>query len=110
MPITRGFFRKRPESPAGRLPPGQYDVGAGWPVLTAEATPRVPLDSWTLSVDGLVDTPTTWTWDEVQLLPRATYTGDITVSLPGRSSTSRSPGSAWTTCWPRRDLRATPSS
>jgi DMSO/TMAO reductase YedYZ molybdopterin-dependent catalytic subunit len=77
MPVTRGFFRKRPESPAGRLPPGQYDVGVGWPVLTAEATPRVHLDSWTLSVDGLVDTPTTWTWDEVQLLPRATYTGDI---------------------------------
>ena len=40
MPVTRGFFRKRPESPAGRLPPGQYDTGGSWPVLTAEATPR----------------------------------------------------------------------
>ena len=77
MPVTRGFFRKRPESPAGRLPPGQYNTGSSWPVLTAEATPRIDLDSWTISVDGLVDTPTTWTWEEVQALPRSTYTGDI---------------------------------
>ena len=41
MPVTRGFFRKRPDGPEGRLPPGQYDTGAGWPVLTAEATPRL---------------------------------------------------------------------
>ena len=77
MPVTRGFFRRRPEGPAGRLPPGQYDVGGGWPVLTAEATPKVDLDSWTIRVDGLVDRPTTWTWQEVQQLPRSTYTGDI---------------------------------
>jgi len=77
MPVTRGFFRKRPEGPAGRLPPGQYDTGSSWPVLTAEATPRINLDSWTFSVDGLVDRPTTWTWEEIQRLPRSTYTGDI---------------------------------
>ena len=28
MPVTRGFFRKRPDGPEGRLPPGQYDTGA----------------------------------------------------------------------------------
>jgi DMSO/TMAO reductase YedYZ molybdopterin-dependent catalytic subunit len=77
MPATRGFFRKRPEGHAGRLPPGQYDTGSSWPVLTAEAAPVLDLDAWTLSVDGLVDQPTTWTWEEVQRLPRATYTGDI---------------------------------
>jgi DMSO/TMAO reductase YedYZ molybdopterin-dependent catalytic subunit len=77
MPVTRGFFRRRPEGPAGRLPPGQYDVGGNWPVLTAEATPRIPRESWTLGVDGLVDRPTTWTWDAVQQLPRSTYHGDI---------------------------------
>jgi DMSO/TMAO reductase YedYZ molybdopterin-dependent catalytic subunit len=77
MPVTRGFFRRRPEGPAGRLPPGQYDVGGGWPVLTAEATPKVHLDSWTIRVDGLVERPTTWTWQQVQQLPRSTYTGDI---------------------------------
>jgi DMSO/TMAO reductase YedYZ molybdopterin-dependent catalytic subunit len=77
MPVTRGFFRRRPEGPAGRLPPGQYDVGGNWPVLTAEATPRIPRESWTLGVDGLVDRPTTWTWDAVQQLPRSSYHGDI---------------------------------
>ncbi len=77
MPVTRGFFRRRPDGPAGRLPPGQYDVGGGWPVLTAEATPRIHRESWTLRVDGLVDQPTTWTWDTVQQLPRSSYRGDI---------------------------------
>lgn len=77
MPVTRGFFRRRPDGPAGRLPPGQYDVGGGWPVLTAEATPQIRLDSWTLRVDGLVEQPTTWTWDMVQQLPKSSYRGDI---------------------------------
>jgi DMSO/TMAO reductase YedYZ molybdopterin-dependent catalytic subunit len=77
MPVTRGFFRRRAEGHEGRLPPGQYDVGAGWPVLTAEATPRVELDRWRLSVDGLVERPTTWTWDEIHALPGSAYTGDI---------------------------------
>ena len=77
MPVTRGFSRRRPDGPTGRLPPGQYDVGSGWPVLTAEATPSINLDSWTMGVDGLVDRPTTWTWDEVQQLPRSSYSGDI---------------------------------
>ncbi|QBR91809.1 sulfite oxidase-like oxidoreductase [Nocardioides euryhalodurans] len=77
MPATRGFFRRRPDGPAGRLPPGQYDVGGNWPVLTAEVTPRIDRESWTLGVDGLVDRPTTWTWDEVQQLPRSSYHGDI---------------------------------
>ena len=65
MPVTRGFFRKRPDGPEGRLPPGQYDTGAGWPVLTAEATPRVDTATWTMTVDGLVERPTTWTWDQI---------------------------------------------
>jgi DMSO/TMAO reductase YedYZ molybdopterin-dependent catalytic subunit len=77
MPVTRGFFRRRPEGPAGRLPPGQYDAGSGWPVLTAEATPRIRPEDWSITVDGLVDHPTTWTWSQAQGLPRSTFTGDI---------------------------------
>ena len=77
MAITRGFLgKRRPERP-DRLPPGQYDTGSGWPVLTAEATPRLEPKDWSISVDGLVDNPTTWTWDEAQQLPGSTYTGDI---------------------------------
>ncbi|MFC7489239.1 MULTISPECIES: sulfite oxidase-like oxidoreductase [unclassified Knoellia] len=77
MPVTRGFFRRRPDGPEGRLPPDQYDVGGGWPVLTAEATPGIRLESWTLRIDGLVDQPTTWTWDTIQQLPKSAFHGDI---------------------------------
>jgi DMSO/TMAO reductase YedYZ molybdopterin-dependent catalytic subunit len=74
---TRGFTgRRRPERPE-RLPPGQYDTGSDWPVLTAEVTPHVLLDTWTMTVDGLVESPTTWSWTELRALPRSTYDGDI---------------------------------
>jgi hypothetical protein len=43
MKFTRGFRGRGPRDP--RLPPGQYDVGSDWPVLTAEATPSLKTDS-----------------------------------------------------------------
>jgi DMSO/TMAO reductase YedYZ molybdopterin-dependent catalytic subunit len=46
-------------------------------VLTAEATPKVDTARWSLTVDGLVERPTTWTWDEAHRLPQSTYFGDI---------------------------------
>ena len=73
---TRGFLGRRKERDP-RLPPGQYDVGAGWPVLTAEATPRVDAEKWSVTVDGLVDTPRTWSLRELRLLPPSVYAGDI---------------------------------
>lgn len=60
-----------------RLPPGQYDTGSGWPVLTAEVSPRLTPEEWTFRVDGLVSQQRTWTWDEARALPRSTYEGDI---------------------------------
>jgi DMSO/TMAO reductase YedYZ molybdopterin-dependent catalytic subunit len=48
-----------------------------FPVLSAGPTPHTPLDRWTLQLDGLVDTPRTWTWDEFLALPRETFTTDI---------------------------------
>jgi DMSO/TMAO reductase YedYZ molybdopterin-dependent catalytic subunit len=59
------------------LPPGQYDTGSSWPVLTAEAAPRLDLASWTFRIEGLVERPTTWSWDEMQALPPSTYVGGI---------------------------------
>src|SRR2546423_1269183 len=74
--FTRGFkSRSRNRDP--RLPPGQYDTGNRWPVLTAEPTPKLSTDEWTFAVDGLVARPTTWTWDQIHALPPATYSGDI---------------------------------
>jgi DMSO/TMAO reductase YedYZ molybdopterin-dependent catalytic subunit len=60
-----------------RLPPGQYDTGDGFPVLTAEVTPKLDPATWTFRVDGHVATAATWTWDDVRALPRSTYEGDI---------------------------------
>ena len=62
---------------ASWLPPGQYDIEDVWPVLSAELTPDVPTDTWTFTVEGLVERPTTWTWDEMHALPQSTYEGDI---------------------------------
>jgi DMSO/TMAO reductase YedYZ molybdopterin-dependent catalytic subunit len=59
------------------LPPGQYDVGKGWPVLTAEVTPRLRTERWFLTVDGLVESKQTWSWDEAHALPQSAYEGDI---------------------------------
>ncbi|MCW0216667.1 MAG: sulfite oxidase-like oxidoreductase [Pseudonocardia sp.] len=76
MAITRGFTGRRRERDE-RLPPGQYDAKDEWPVLHVEATPRIDTATWTFGIDGLVDTPTTWTWDELHALPSARYAGDI---------------------------------
>jgi DMSO/TMAO reductase YedYZ molybdopterin-dependent catalytic subunit len=74
---TRGFLGRPRRQRDERLPPGQYDVGADWPVLTAEVTPHLVPDRWTMTVDGLVENPTTWSWAEMHALPQSEYAGDI---------------------------------
>jgi DMSO/TMAO reductase YedYZ molybdopterin-dependent catalytic subunit len=75
--FTRGFSGRGRPARDQRLPPGQYDAGPEWPVLTAEVTPRLATDTWTFTVDGLVERPTIWSWEEIHELPRSTYRGDI---------------------------------
>ena len=75
MTFTRGFTGRRARDP--RLPPGQYDVGKDWPVLTAEATPRLSTDTWTFTVEGLAEQKVSWTWAEMMALPRSEFMGDI---------------------------------
>jgi DMSO/TMAO reductase YedYZ molybdopterin-dependent catalytic subunit len=60
-----------------RLPPGQYDTGSSFPVLTAEVSPRLDLASWSLRVDGAVERPAQWSWEQFRALPTSTYEGDI---------------------------------
>jgi DMSO/TMAO reductase YedYZ molybdopterin-dependent catalytic subunit len=74
--ITRGFMG-RSRNRDGRLPPGQYDTGKSWPVLTAEVTPKLSTDTWTFRIEGLVEQETSWTWDEIHALEPSTYHGDI---------------------------------
>lgn len=76
-PQTRGFLGRAHRDRDPRLPPGQYDTGEEFPVLTAEVTPRLDPASWTMSVDGMVAAPRTWSWDEIHRLPQSEYRGDI---------------------------------
>lgn len=77
MSPTRGFTGRRRAERDPRLPPGQHDTGSGWPVLTAEVTPRLDPDRWTMTVDGLVANPQTWSWAAMHALPQSNYRGDI---------------------------------
>jgi DMSO/TMAO reductase YedYZ molybdopterin-dependent catalytic subunit len=77
MRFTRGFRGRGQASRDPRLPPGQYDTGSTWPVLTAEATPKLATDTWTFVIEGLVEQPTTWNWEEMHALAPATFQGDI---------------------------------
>lgn len=59
-----------------RLPPGQVRTEK-WPVLHYGSVPRVELATWDLRVDGLVEQPQHWTWEEFQALPRVQVASDI---------------------------------
>ena len=75
--ISRGFHgRSRGDAPADRVPPGQY-VTTDFPVLSAGPTPHTPLDRWTFTIDGELDEPRRWTWDEFRALPSEQLTKDI---------------------------------
>jgi DMSO/TMAO reductase YedYZ molybdopterin-dependent catalytic subunit len=76
-PITRGFLGRRRSGPEGRLPPGQYDVGNGFPVLSAGPTPHTSPDRWSFTVRGEVDEVLTWSWAQFHALPRERVTVDI---------------------------------
>ena len=77
MSFTRGFRGRGQAARDPRLPPGQYDTGSVWPVLTAEATPKLSTESWSFRVEGLVEQPTSWTWEEIHALLPSTFHGDI---------------------------------
>ena len=76
--FSRGFGGRRrpPEGTEDRIPPGQY-YEPGFPVLTAGPTPQVATDTWTFRVDGMVEAPQSWSWDEFQALPFEDVPTDI---------------------------------
>ena len=75
--VTRGFTGRGQAGGDRRLPPGQYDTGDEWPVLTAEPTPAISTDDWSFVVEGLVERPSSWTWEEIRALPASAYVGPI---------------------------------
>jgi hypothetical protein len=80
--LSRGFRRARPDRPDGRLPPGQYDVGDDFPVLSAGPTPHTPLASWDLTVDDATGGLARWNWKEFRALPHQPITVDIHCVTP----------------------------
>lgn len=59
-----------------RIPPRQARTRK-WPVLDAFGPPKIDLDRWKFQIKGLVDTPVTWTWQELQALPRVRVFSDF---------------------------------
>jgi DMSO/TMAO reductase YedYZ molybdopterin-dependent catalytic subunit len=75
--VSRGFGgRRRRDVDPARVPPGQHVVD-DFPVLSAGPTPRTPLSEWTFTIDGAVERPVTWTWEQLLALPQETFTADI---------------------------------
>ncbi|NQW11311.1 MAG: sulfite oxidase-like oxidoreductase [Alphaproteobacteria bacterium] len=66
-------------APAGtgrRLPLGQHEV-KDWPVLDLGTHPNLPAKDWTLSIEGLVDCPTMFSFDDLALIPQTERVSDI---------------------------------
>jgi DMSO/TMAO reductase YedYZ molybdopterin-dependent catalytic subunit len=59
-----------------RLPPGQV-LTEKWPVLHYGSVPEVDLTRWDLRVEGLVEQPQQWSWDQFRALPRVQVRSDI---------------------------------
>jgi DMSO/TMAO reductase YedYZ molybdopterin-dependent catalytic subunit len=75
--ISRGFKgKRRGQAEPGRLPPGQYLV-EDFPVLSAGPTPLTSLDQWSFTLNGEIDEPRVWTWDEFNQLQMETINCDI---------------------------------
>ncbi|HSE55444.1 MAG TPA: sulfite oxidase-like oxidoreductase [Nocardioidaceae bacterium] len=75
--FSEGFMGRRNRRAGGtELPPGQY-LTHDFPVLSAGATPRVPLESWQLEVSGEEGVAASWSWDEFRALPAEEVTVDL---------------------------------
>jgi DMSO/TMAO reductase YedYZ molybdopterin-dependent catalytic subunit len=59
-----------------RVPPGQHTT-RHWPVLHAGSVPGVDLPRWDLKFFGLLAEPRSWTWDDLQTLPRVHVAADM---------------------------------
>lgn len=74
---TRGFSGRPPGAEAAkRLPPGQHRTD-DFPVLSLGPTPRVDLATWRFSINDGPRPLASWSWAELQTLPRTAWQGDI---------------------------------
>ena len=59
-----------------RLPPGQHEV-KNWPVLDLGIQPKIEAWEWSLTVDGLVETPIQWSFQDFLAQPQFQDVSDI---------------------------------
>ena len=59
-----------------QLPTGQHETKQ-WPVLDLGIQPTVPLESWTLTLDGLVNKPITLSWKDFLALEQTEDVSDF---------------------------------
>ena len=72
-------IRQNPQSPdidRPRLPPGQRLV-KGFPVLDLGIQPEVSLQKWSLEIDGLVENPVIWDWQDFMAQPQVVRVSDF---------------------------------
>jgi DMSO/TMAO reductase YedYZ molybdopterin-dependent catalytic subunit len=74
MLINDDFIPKRKSD--SRLPPGQYET-RDFPVLSLGPTPDIDIKNWKLEVTGLVEKPMSWTWEDINKLPKTEVKKDI---------------------------------
>lgn len=67
--------RRAPQEP-GRLPPGQR-LTQDFPVLDLGIRPEFDPESWTLTIDGKVENPSTFSWESFQALPTTEDVADM---------------------------------
>jgi Sulfite oxidase and related enzymes len=69
-----------PRAPANatpaRLPPGQH-LAKGWPVLDLGIKPAVPTAAFELEIDGIVETPSRLSWNDLLALPQTETVSDF---------------------------------
>ncbi len=69
-------FTARTVASTDRLPPGQK-LTTGFPVLDLGVQPEIPHAEWRLSIDGLVEKPTTLSWEQFNALPQVDDVSDF---------------------------------
>ncbi|VAX41936.1 sulfite oxidase homolog [hydrothermal vent metagenome] len=68
--MSKDVFREN------RMPPGQTRTRK-WPVLHATTVPTVSIETWNLEINGLVETPLAFNWEQFQKLPRVKVFADF---------------------------------
>lgn len=59
-----------------KVPPGQNSTER-WPVLDLGVQPEIPLDQWSLTISGLVEKPTMFSWEQFMNFPQVEDVSDF---------------------------------